>query len=120
MRHQVTITDTGEQYPCDEQESLLVAMARCGRRGIPLGCRGGGCGVCKVKVEAGDVTLRPMSRQHVSAEDEAAGRVLACRIFPRGDVELSVIGLLNRAVCGTRRVASANDARVCGTTGEAP
>jgi len=99
MQHQVTIEETGEQYRCGEQESLLVAMARTGRRGIPLGCRGGGCGVCKVQVTAGTFETRVMSRQHVSEDDLACDRVLACRVFPRGDVSLKVLGGMHKAVC---------------------
>ncbi len=99
MHHQVTIEETGEQYRCGEQESLLVAMARSGRRGIPLGCRGGGCGVCKVQVTGGAFEKRVMSRQHVSDDDLACDRVLACRVFPRGDVSLKVLGAMHKAVC---------------------
>lgn len=99
MQHQVTIEETGEHYACDEQESLLVAMARSGRRGIPLGCRGGGCGVCKVQVTEGQYATRPMSRQHVSEEDQARHCLLACRVFPRGDVSVKVLGKMHREVC---------------------
>lgn len=99
MQHLITIQNTGERYACAESESLLVAMARNGRRGIPLGCRGGGCGVCKVQVSDGQFTTRAMSRQHVSVDDEARGCLLACRIYPRGDLAVSVIGKLKRAVC---------------------
>jgi len=99
MQYQVTIEETGEQYKCGEQENLLVAMSRSGRRGIPLGCRGGGCGVCKVEVTAGDYETRAMSRQHVSEEDQASHRLLACRVFPRGDVSVKVLGKMHRAVC---------------------
>jgi hypothetical protein len=49
-----------------------------------VGCRGGGCGVCRVRVLDGAYTTLRMSRQaHVEA-DEAAGVVLACRIVPVG------------------------------------
>ena len=51
MEYQVLIEDTGEHYACDERESVLHGMARLGRRGIPLGCRGGGCGICKVQID---------------------------------------------------------------------
>ena len=54
MKYQIVIEDTGEQYPCDERESVLEGMARLGRRGIPVGCRGGGCGVCKVRILSGE------------------------------------------------------------------
>ncbi|MCZ4303454.1 2Fe-2S iron-sulfur cluster-binding protein [Zoogloeaceae bacterium G21618-S1] len=99
MSHQVLIEETGERYDCGEHESLLVAMARSGRRGIPLGCRGGGCGVCKVQVTSGDFTAGVMSRQHVSEDDQARRCVLACRVFPRADVSVKVLGKMHRAVC---------------------
>lgn len=99
MQHQVTITQTGERYKCNAHESLLIAMARSGRRGIPLGCRGGGCGVCKVQITAGDYQAGPMSRSHVSALDEQQRRLLACRVFPRGDVSVTVIGKIHKGMC---------------------
>lgn len=102
MQHQITIEETGERYACAETESLLTAMARSGRRGIPLGCRGGGCGVCKVQVTSGEVATRAMSRQHVSADDEAERCLLACRVFPRADVAVKVLGKMSRAVCSPR------------------
>jgi ferredoxin len=98
MRHEVTIDDTGERFECIEQESVLAGLARLGRRGIPIGCRGGGCGVCKVEIRSGDFEAKRMSRDHVSPEDEAAGRLLACRVFPRSPLVLSVIGRMQKAV----------------------
>lgn len=94
--HQITIEDTGERFACGEHESVLVGMARLGRRGIPVGCRGGGCGVCKIEIVRGDHTRRVMSRDHVSDADLAAGRVLACRVFPTGDLVLRVLGAPRR------------------------
>lgn len=95
----VTIRDTGESYRCTEEESVLHGMERLGKRGIPVGCRGGGCGVCKVLVEAGETHRRVMSRDHVSVEEEQAGYALACRIRPSSDLEISVIGLMKKNVC---------------------
>ena len=44
MAHTVSIEDNGVSYTCAPTESLLEGMQRLGRRGIPVGCRGGGCG----------------------------------------------------------------------------
>lgn len=96
--HTVVIEETGESYRCAQNESLLAGMERLGKRGIPVGCRGGGCGVCKVEVTAGSFTRRVMSREHVSVEDEAAGRLLACRVYPTSDIRLRVIGKMARNV----------------------
>jgi ferredoxin len=97
--HAVTIADTGEVFRCREDETLLAGMERLGKRGIPVGCRGGGCGVCKVQVEAGQIAKRVMSRDHVSAEEECAGIVLACRVKPLSDVRLAVLGKMKKNVC---------------------
>ena len=92
LRHTVTLTECGRQYLCREDESLLAGLSRLDVRGIPVGCRGGGCGVCKVEIIEGSFVLALMSRDHVSDADERAGRVLACRVFPRSDVRLRVLG----------------------------
>jgi ferredoxin len=97
--YNVTIDDTGEVYRCKSDETLLAGMERLGKRGIPVGCRGGGCGVCKVRVEQGVYQKRVMSREHVSAEEEAAGIVLACRARPVSDIRLSVLGCMKKKVC---------------------
>lgn len=84
---------TGESYPCATDESLLQGMLRLGRKGIPVGCVNGGCGVCKVRIVEGRVlALGPISRAHVSAEDERCGFTLACRVAPATEVRLEVAG----------------------------
>ena len=100
MKHEVLIEDTGERYDCDEQETVLNGMARLGRKGIPVGCRGGGCGVCKVQVTSGTYeTSRTMSRQHASTDEQARGIVLACCIQAQSSLSLKVLGKLHKAVC---------------------
>lgn len=98
MKHQVRIEDTGEQYACDERESVLVGMARMGKRGIPLGCRGGGCGVCKVRITSGSYRTLRMSSEHISPNELADGIVLACRVMAESDLSLQVVGKLSKAI----------------------
>ena len=77
-------------------ERVLVALERAQGFGqlknlprrLPVGCRRGGCGICRVRVLDGQYRSDPMSRAHVSAEDEAAGIVLACCIYPLSDLSL--------------------------------
>ena len=89
----VLCTQTGESFPCSTGESLLQGMLRLGRKGIPVGCVNGGCGVCKVRIVEGQVTaLGPVSRAHVSAEDEQRGLTLACRVAPASEVRFEVCG----------------------------
>lgn len=89
----VQVLQTGETYLCATSESLLQGMLRLGRRGIPAGCVNGGCGVCKVQILEGEVrSLGPVSRAHVSVEEEAGGCTLACRVAPVTPVRLAVAG----------------------------
>ncbi|MDP4302201.1 2Fe-2S iron-sulfur cluster binding domain-containing protein [Leptothrix discophora] len=89
----VLVEQTGERYPCATTESLLQGMLRLGRKGIPVGCVNGGCGVCKVRIVEGEVQqLGPVSRAHVSPEEHAEGCTLACRVAPTSAVRLQVIG----------------------------
>jgi ferredoxin len=89
----VHVVQTGEEFPCATTESLLNGMLRLGRKGIPVGCVNGGCGVCKVRIVEGEVTvLGPVSRAHVSAEEQSQGCTLACRVAPTTPVRLEVVG----------------------------
>ena len=79
-----------------EGERALVALERAQGFGqlknmprrLPVGCRRGGCGGCRVRVLIGDYRSDRMSRSHISAEDEAEGVVLACCIYPQSDLSL--------------------------------
>lgn len=92
MTHHIHVPDHGEQFGCAEDQNVLAAMERARCRAIPVGCRNGGCGACKVQVRSGAYHTAKMNRAVVSAQDEAQGRVLACRLFPRGDLCLHVLG----------------------------
>ena len=98
MPHKVFIEDTQEEYRCRDDQHLLAGMEALGRKGIPVGCRGGGCGVCKIEITSGQYTKRVMSRDHVTAEEEARGCVLACRVKPLSDISLKVVGKMKKNV----------------------
>jgi ferredoxin len=102
--YNVVIEETGESYRCSPQETLLAGMERLGRKGIPIGCRGGGCGVCKIEITAGTYLKRVMSREYVSLDDEAAGRVLACRVRPTSDIRLRVLGKMGKNLCRPQQI----------------
>jgi ferredoxin len=95
QRFQITLEGHGVASAY-EGERALVALERAQGFGqlknlprrLPVGCRRGGCGICRVRVLVGEYRSDLMSRSHVSAEDEAAGRVLACCIYPLSDLSL--------------------------------
>ncbi|MDR2332727.1 2Fe-2S iron-sulfur cluster binding domain-containing protein [Diaphorobacter ruginosibacter] len=93
----VHVAQTGDCYDCHTNESLLKGMLRLGRKGIPVGCVNGGCGVCKVRIVEGAVrALGPVSRAHVSCDEEAQGYTLACRVAPTATVRLEVSARLSK------------------------
>lgn len=84
-----TTSTQGEEsttFPVGAGLPVLHAMIRAAQRCIPVGCRGGGCGACRVRVLAGTYATRRMSRRHVSPADEADQIVLACRLLPSSDI----------------------------------
>ncbi|MGD9944923.1 MAG: 2Fe-2S iron-sulfur cluster-binding protein [Burkholderiaceae bacterium] len=95
---EVVIGDARERYACSPEQSLLAGMERLGRKGIPVGCRGGGCGVCKVLIVSGQVHAAKMSAAHVSPRERDEGYVLACRAFPRSDLHIETAGALQRCL----------------------
>lgn len=97
-RFSIHIEDTGEGFACGAGQNVLQGMERLGRRGIPVGCRGGGCGVCKIRITSGTYRSAKMSRACVSEAEVAAGVVLACKVFPRSDLRVEVVGKMRKAV----------------------
>lgn len=89
IRHNISV-DTGAQFACPDGERVLIAMERAGVDDIDVGCRGGGCGVCRVRVVEGKFRTGPMSKAKVSDQERAAGYALACRLYPLGDLSLSI------------------------------
>ncbi|WP_221793978.1 2Fe-2S iron-sulfur cluster-binding protein [Oceanobacter mangrovi] len=88
--HQVSISNQGQcTLSGNSQANLLVQLGK--NSPVLVGCKGGGCGKCRIKVTEGTYTSKKMSRAHISPRDEEQSIVLACRIFPRSD--LSIIPL---------------------------
>ena len=92
MQHQVTITNTGEVFRCAAEVNLLAAMEQACCHGIPVGCRNGGCGACKISVASGRYDTRKMNRAVISAAEEASGCALACKTYPQGDIAVTALG----------------------------
>jgi ferredoxin len=92
MAFQVTIDNTGEVFRCTEDVHVLAAMEQACCHGIPVGCRNGGCGACKVRITTGRYETRKMNRAVLSAAEEAEGCVLACKAYPRSDIAVHALG----------------------------
>ncbi len=87
-KFQVEVVNCQQSFTALEGCSLLMSMERSGTQAIKVGCRGGGCGMCKIRVMKGRYISKRMSRAHVSESDEQQGLVLACRVFPQEDLTI--------------------------------
>ena len=104
-QYEISILETGETVPCSPGQSVLDGIVKLGSKGIPTGCRGGGCGVCKVEILSGTYARKPMSRAHVTAQDELDGKGLACCVVPTSNISLRVLGAMSRAITRARMAA---------------
>lgn len=83
------VQGAARSHPCRADEAVLTALERQGETLVSVGCRGGGCGACRVQVTSGQYRTGRMSRAHVSIEQEQAGFALACRLYPLSDLRLT-------------------------------
>jgi ferredoxin len=91
-RHIVVRLPDGHEsaFDCRAEDTVLAAMERCGNRSIPVGCRGGGCGTCRVRVVSGRYHCGKMSVVHVDGAAAAGGFALACRLFAEDDLVIEI------------------------------
>ena len=71
-------------------ETILGALTASGF-GYRVGCRRGGCGVCKVDLRCGTVRYDHRIAENVLNPAEiAGGTVLSCRAIPVGDLTIEL------------------------------
>ena len=95
MPYRIRVADTSLEFTCREGQPVLSAMSDAGQKCMTVGCRSGGCGVCRVQVLSGEFDTGLMSRAEVCAGDRAIGIVLACQLLPHSDLVLRVLGRRN-------------------------
>jgi ferredoxin len=85
-QYQIEVTNRQQEFAVPEGELLLHAMEKACQQAIQVGCRGGGCGMCKIKVLQGSFRAKRMSKAHITEQEAEAGYALACRVFPESDL----------------------------------
>lgn len=98
QRWSITIADEAGDFVCRSDQNLLTALIAARRTSVKVGCRNGGCGVCRVRIVAGSYHSQKMTRSRISEADEAVGIVLACRVLPQSDLTLVPLPLKGGAV----------------------
>lgn len=88
--HSVAVVgSTTSSVDCGDTQRLLDAFLRNGVY-LPNSCNQGTCGTCKVKLLSGRVDQPTPPETVLSAEDQAAGYVLACQSTPCSDARIEV------------------------------
>jgi len=77
MSAQVTLRPSGHQFAVEGHETLLQAGMRAGLK-LNYGCGNGSCGMCKVRVTAGQVVRTMATDYPLSENEKTQGYVLAC------------------------------------------
>jgi len=85
MTFSVTVQPSGRSFSVEADEPILLAAIREGV-GLPYGCKDGACGSCKCRLLQGRVIHGAHQAKALSAEEEAAGLMLACQAVPQTDV----------------------------------
>lgn len=87
---EVTIMPDGIRVTMAEDETLLRALSRAGLR-YRVGCKRGGCGICKVKLVHGEVRYeRPIAQQVLSDDERVEGVCLSCRAVPLTSIAIEL------------------------------
>lgn len=86
----VTVLPDGVSVEVRPTETILAALARAGYK-YRIGCKRGGCGVCKVTLLAGEVTYeRTVAESVLSEAEQATGVCLSCRAVPTTAVTIEL------------------------------
>lgn len=85
---QVTVRPSGRQFAVEGHDTLLQAGMRAGLK-LNYGCGNGSCGMCKVRVTAGQVARTMHTDYPLSEPERAQGYVLACA-HTAGSSELTI------------------------------
>jgi CDP-4-dehydro-6-deoxyglucose reductase len=86
----VTVSPTGEQVAMRPGETILEGLYRSGYA-YRIGCRRGGCAICKIDLLDGEVTYnRPVADTVLTEEEKAAGTCLSCRAVPEGSITVAL------------------------------
>lgn len=88
----VTIHPTGEVIHLEPEETVLSGLYRAGYA-YTVGCRRGGCAICKVDCLAGEFSYdHPIADTVLSEDERVDGTCLSCRAVPSTDITIELRG----------------------------
>jgi ferredoxin len=85
----ISFTTPGESAVCRPEETVLSAILRSGAT-VVFGCRGGGCGLCKMRLLSGGVEHGRCSTAVLPEEEKREGSFLSCQARPLSDLTIQL------------------------------
>ena len=88
----VTIHPTGEVIYLDPGETVLSGLYKAGFA-YTVGCRRGGCAICKVDCRSGEFSYNhPVADTVITDPERTDGTCLTCRAVPETDLTIELRG----------------------------
>jgi ferredoxin len=86
----VTVQPGGEVIYLDPDETVLSGLYKAGYA-YAVGCRRGGCAICKVDCLSGQFDYdHPIADTVLTVDERADGTCLTCRAVPKGDITIEM------------------------------
>ena len=86
----LTVEPEGVCIDLHDDETILEGLYRHGYA-YRIGCRRGGCAICKVDVLRGEVDYnRPVAEKVLTDDERATGTCLSCRAVATSDVMITL------------------------------
>ena len=87
---EVSILPDGIKIMAAEDETVLRALTRVGLK-YRVGCKRGGCGICKVHLVLGEIRYeRPVAESVLSDDERVQGVCLSCRAVPITNIAIQL------------------------------
>ena len=85
----ITLSAVGDTIPCRSGETVLTALLGSGAS-VRFGCRGGGCGTCKMRMTSGEVEHGRCSTAVLLEEEKESGWFLSCQARALSDLTIEL------------------------------
>ncbi|WP_338749425.1 2Fe-2S iron-sulfur cluster-binding protein [Janibacter alittae] len=86
----IIVQPSGTEIHIEPGDTVLAGLQKAGYA-YTVGCRRGGCGICKIDVLEGTFSYcRPVADTVISEQERSDGTCLSCRAVPTDDVTIQL------------------------------
>lgn len=86
----IIVQPSGTEIHVDPGDTVLSGLQKAGYA-YTVGCRRGGCGICKIDVLSGEFSYnRPVADSVITEAERTDGTCLSCRACPEDDLTIQM------------------------------